>query len=436
MFSDLLTTVSDLFDEEKISEHIRFLREAQKKCEDKKIKTCLYPKCKSKNVTKAHSIQNNRVLNSIPDNGDLMTFYRTGVEKFSEGFLSDFFEFYRETLFKDALYTGFLNAILKPLNENDNELPIPPFFNALTLLPLYEAYKEEKDKDSHIRMAKRGRRIASIFKGFCNNHDMKIFAPIEKSDYNMSKEQNFLFAYRAFAYEYTKRIEENCLTNAAMKRSFDNVRGEVTEDMHTQREHVRSDQELRENDIKPFFEQFSTEIQKEKPNHNVIQSEVFIIPFFSMFAVSAMSYIRYDLHGNIIDNSPNIECPIHPIFFTIFPQEDKTYVIFSYFQSSASTYRDFLNQIRSCPSHEIQKIISNIVICYNQNFFLSPNKYESLTDAEKGKISKLHVSTQMRGAPTVEQLIENPPVNLFQKFKKEHKEQSKKRTKKHHRKRK
>ena len=43
---------------------------------------------------------------------------------------------------------------------------------------------------------------ASTFFGFCNYHDTKVFSDIENKDYVNSKEQNFLFAYRACAFEY------------------------------------------------------------------------------------------------------------------------------------------------------------------------------------------------------------------------------------------
>ncbi len=43
---------------------------------------------------------------------------------------------------------------------------------------------------------------ASTFFGFCSYHDSVVFSDIENKTYNNEKKQNFLFAYRACAFEY------------------------------------------------------------------------------------------------------------------------------------------------------------------------------------------------------------------------------------------
>jgi len=53
-----------------------------------------------------------------------------------------------------------------------------------------------------------GKKIATIFSGFCSYHDKTVFQPIEDIDYINNEEQNFLFAYRTFAYEYHKKLEQ------------------------------------------------------------------------------------------------------------------------------------------------------------------------------------------------------------------------------------
>ncbi|MMZ49033.1 hypothetical protein D1872_107190 [compost metagenome] len=58
----------------------------------------------------------------------------------------------------------------------------------------------------NLKLQKVGRKKASIFTGFCNYHDSSIFKPIEESEYEINnKEQEFLFAYRAFALSYYER---------------------------------------------------------------------------------------------------------------------------------------------------------------------------------------------------------------------------------------
>ena len=90
--------------------------------------------------------------------------------------------------------------------------------------------------------------------------------------------------------------------------------------------------------------------------------------------------------------------------------------------------------MKSSSNNEIQNIISNLVICYTNILFVSPKKYTSLIESEIEKINQLHNFVQLNGIPEKEQPIEKPPTNLFKKFKREHKGQSKKRMKKQHRK--
>ncbi|MFC8563075.1 SEC-C domain-containing protein, partial [Peribacillus frigoritolerans] len=49
---------------------------------------------------------------------------------------------------------------------------------------------------------------ASTFFGFCDTHDTELFKPIELKAYNNEPEQNFLFAFRAHAIEYHKKLRK------------------------------------------------------------------------------------------------------------------------------------------------------------------------------------------------------------------------------------
>jgi len=52
-----------------------------------------------------------------------------------------------------------------------------------------------------LRLHALGWRDASTFTGFCAKHDNSTFAPIEKSPFIGTDQQNFLIAYRALCYE-------------------------------------------------------------------------------------------------------------------------------------------------------------------------------------------------------------------------------------------
>jgi hypothetical protein len=66
----------------------------------------------------------------------------------------------------------------------------------------------DNDGQTSIDIEKIGRKVATISTNFCGFHDTNLFLPIESKDYQKNdKEQEFLFAYRAFAKEYHTKLE-------------------------------------------------------------------------------------------------------------------------------------------------------------------------------------------------------------------------------------
>ena len=66
---------------------------------------------------------------------------------------------------------------------------------------VHSFYPLTNQKDGTIRLHKRGWRGASTFEAFCEKHDGIAFQALENSDFNGTKEQIFLIAYRAICWE-------------------------------------------------------------------------------------------------------------------------------------------------------------------------------------------------------------------------------------------
>ncbi|MEA5550596.1 hypothetical protein VB713_06320 [Anabaena cylindrica UHCC 0172] len=118
------------------------------------VKECFHKdsNCSSK-IIFAHSIQNNRILKKISQNGEVLYWSTT--------------------------------------EDNDNN-------------------------DIKFLLSRTGRKKATTFTGFCNFHDTKLFTPIELHNYHDGNEkQQFIFAYRALAKEYhAKRMAVNLVNSA------------------------------------------------------------------------------------------------------------------------------------------------------------------------------------------------------------------------------
>ncbi|WP_339310197.1 hypothetical protein [Paenibacillus sp. FSL M7-0896] len=75
-----------------------------------------------------------------------------------------------------------------------------------------------------------GRNKASTFTGFCNKHDSEIFRPIDSNKYEEGNfEHNFLFAYRAFALSYYERYSSYQLMGAKLEENSNLYQSELGE---------------------------------------------------------------------------------------------------------------------------------------------------------------------------------------------------------------
>ena len=352
------------------------------------------------------------------------------------------------------------------------------------------------------KMIKIGRKNASTFKGFCKSHDSKIFSPIEDKGYENSNLQNFLFNYRACAYDYTraqeladmydeirdrgKRKEENRSkkvqeavrnffnlfsgkseytagkaqsnllskkqgkkTNNLQKNKLNNDLEQIKnktvnevenkETLRSQRsiserierasgylvkkmhavplkitDSLQSNIMLRVENMNMLLQQLSLEIEKseEERNYDVVRTKSFVFPFFSQFAVSTVFYVPYDLDGNTINYFLE-KSPLNPLFCTIFPQNNKTYVIFSYPTYSIPAYEPLFKQLDSS-NYDSQEVISNLVINNAENFFMSKEKYDALNESEKSDLNSKR--TYFLPFFNKHYLRRKPSLNLFQKF--------------------
>ncbi|KKD52993.1 MULTISPECIES: hypothetical protein [Paenibacillus] len=106
------------------------------------------------------------------------------------------------------------NGILNKLSRNSEVMAID--FSKVYL-----------DK-GNFKLFKVGRDKASTFTGFCNHHDSSIFSPIENNDYKPTDSQhNFLFAYRAFALGYYERYSAYQLIKARVEDDPRNLHTEL-----------------------------------------------------------------------------------------------------------------------------------------------------------------------------------------------------------------
>ncbi len=319
------------------------------------IKECLYPnkqEC-SGPVVKAHSIQKNRILKLISKNRKVLT----------------------------------LSSPSSPI-----------------------------DATSYGRPSNAWEKTATTFTGFCKKHDNEVFKTIENKDYVVGdKEQEFLFAYRAFAYEFhTKKCissipttEDSPMLNEQLIRTKTVIVDKFT-------------------DIKDKFDKALL-----SKDFTLIDTKTIELNRKYLIAVSSVFAPEYDFEGQMVNdlgnhsqnvryllrtsNRPNTPTsPFYsPLFFTVFPQNDKTYALFSYLKESSGTYDFIAEQLLALSEAQQIEKLNLIIASYCANVAYSPEKWESLNTTEKDAFIVLFRSTNDLTPVGPDGLNQKSTFNLF-----------------------
>ncbi len=200
---------------------------------------------------------------------------------------------------------------------------------------------------------------ASIFWGFCNTHD-SIFSPIETSVYSRSDEQNFLYAYRGFVVSSHKKKEVSHWINYGEQWKADTLEN------------------------KKIFD--NAIISKD---YSVIKTEVFELDNFYPIVVSSAFYLEYDFEGNNIIHS---EERMEFIFVTLFPLDNKTIFLLSYFECDEQLYSKLGEQLRK--RKNMKSDITMIIAAHTENVYFNPTYYETFIKKHETELERILQLTQ------------------------------------------
>jgi len=236
-----------------------------------------------------------------------------------------------------------------------------------------------------------GKNKASIFTGFCDFHDSKLFSPIENDPFKGNNEQLFLFAYRAFAHGFHQVVEQ--LKFYTSKSLILN---------HLPLNYLNDTILFTANDIREFS-------GYKKILNNLIETKKFdglnhyykkIKPFVPIACSSVLSPLY--TYKNIFLNPSNGSSYL---MLTIIPNFDETIVCISNFKDDRKG-RILLDELKSLPDEDFKEAISSLLIYCTTNTFFSPTLWNKFSNEEKqqlyneinfcikegGKIEKFFVS--------------------------------------------
>lgn len=202
-------------------------------------------------------------------------------------------------------------------------------------------------------------RRASTFYGFCNDHD-RIFSPIERCSYRSTLEQNFLFAFRAFVHASHFKMADDVV--------FDFGKQTMT-------------------DIDRNLAVFNSGIASR--DYSGLCTDTIVLPYEYPLAVASCSDLEFDFDGNTISHSKE---RMEHFFLTVFPDEGKTIVLFSYFEEDYKLYGSIIPQIKS--RRQIESDLSVLIAGHCHNTYFSPSYFQKFIEPQSESIRLLNYHTQ------------------------------------------
>lgn len=203
---------------------------------------------------------------------------------------------------------------------------------------------------------------------FCDYHDSSVFAPIEQGvpDYDGSFIMSFLYAYRAFIFEFYKH-------EAAM-RLFNRVFALWPKTM-CMSPHVNYYRRLQLrtsefSSVKSYFDKHL--LQSDYTGLYTCSKE---LPYQIKFATYAFIALDYDLNGKKIKNTE--EGAIHRVAITVFPEHNKSWILLSCMESERKYYSGFFSQVISSSVEKVAFYFSFVLPLYSENIVISPSLWES-----------------------------------------------------------
>lgn len=219
---------------------------------------------------------------------------------------------------------------------------------------------------SSIRFERIGRNKASTFTGLCTAHDNEIFRPIDSQPFDFSNQVHLLLlAYRSI----TRELHAATNAKAKAQKEFDHyVRaGTLVGDNLTSLGLLSINMAGNWDSVLSYRAQFSNGYFEDGKCADLVHNVILLGDQLPAIAVSSL--FSFDC---VLSN-----CRTY-IVLNVFPTTtNETAVVFSYLPTDADRVRQFLKEILKQTGERQMRALSSLIIRYVENFFISPQLYNS-----------------------------------------------------------
>jgi hypothetical protein len=252
-----------------------------------------------------------------------------------------------------------------------------------------------------------GRKVASTFTGFCSYHDKTTFQDIEDYEFVGNPKQLFLFAYRAFALEYHRKLEQSKMFQFQFSKMPSIAQNE--EQMNYYHAMLLG---LNDNDkTKGFLDEGIIDGSYDILNHCIWE-----IPYEIEFATSTAFGLHYDLNGRKINDYFSKD-RIRNIFINIFPTTRKSFCLFSWLKIDDDCYQEFGKQFEALDDNKKKKYLNNLIPLMTENIIISPRLWESWGESKQHDFEALFHLVLIMEEDSYRDLIEDTHFDLFENLK-------------------
>lgn len=221
-----------------------------------------------------------------------------------------------------------------------------------------------------------GARKASAFYGFCNYHDDKLFAPIEKKSLVLNRETALLLTFRAMSiHMYYKR-----------RRKVTNMFGKL------QQNTIHPD--LMQHD--KFVNQGLDRLLKfAEPAYNRMGQDILVNKFVNAYYValifdcipdilcSEASLINFGFDGNLVRAKPQ---PYDFLTLSLLPYQNDKGIAFFAWHGKSKTNQKFLKTLLSLGKRGFPDAVVRFVFSQLKNFFFAPKWWNNLSTEQQNSL--------------------------------------------------
>lgn len=270
--------------------------------------------------------------------------------------------------------------------------------------------KQSNPKSSKLELVPIGKKTASTFFGFCQEHDTDIFEPIEQHPESIdinSTEHCFLLSFRAFAISYHRKKEDINLFSIKDEDFRIKLRRFVNND-----------------NLDEILEGLILGLQDMESNKKILIDALYskdyaCLDFFTYevyytapIAMCMLTTPPYLFSGKPMNTSDNPEYQFSDIITSVIPLKSRTLIILAAFKNEpwGSVYLDELNQMHDI---QLQKALSWHILTTSENCFFSPAWYDNLNNRQKQDIVDLNVYASDVNTPFLKYHPGTFNLNLF-----------------------